>query len=330
MKLKVYYLTLLIFISIITGCKESSNPVYTNNPPTLPTLSDPIPYENLGQGKIVFERIGPLSNNYSGGYVIDINNRKSWDIYSGVFDGPSISPDGKLVAFSTLTSYHTYYDIYTVNIDGSNKQQITAMSFQEKIPSWSSNGEYIFHYSWIQSQGMGLYKTSLNSHQSTVLFTLLNYSENRTSNASDGRILYSDYNNIKVWHNNSIKTLLSDSSIAITLHSPTYNPQGDKIAYIETTTDSMSSIYKKIKVMIMDSNGGNLITLVELNMYAQFNWSGSNNLSLCWSPDGSKIAFNKPESDLCAHIYVINSNGTNLIQVTSAEGVADRSISWSN
>ena len=79
----------------------------------------------------------------------------------------------------------------------------------------------------------------------------------------------------------------------------------------------------------MDANGDNSITLAELNMSASM-YAEDNNISLCWSPDGSKIAFNKPEYDLCSHIYVINADGTNLVQVTSAAGVTDISVSWGN
>jgi hypothetical protein len=49
MKLKLSYLVLLIFISIIIGCKKTSNSVYNNL--SLPALNDSIPYESLGQGK---------------------------------------------------------------------------------------------------------------------------------------------------------------------------------------------------------------------------------------------------------------------------------------
>ena len=327
MKLKMFYLVLLLLISINTGCKNSSNPDDYNLP--LPALKDSIPYGSLGQGKIVFERIGPLSNNYDGGYVIDINNHKSWGVHNGVFDGPSISPDGKLVAFAQYTPppANSLWDIYSVNIDGSNLQQITSIIAQEHCPSWSKNGDYIYDRATEQLEQ--LYKTALSSHISTLVFSTMNM-ESPASVALDGRILFSDYNNIIVWQNNSLSTIKSDSIQSINLYSPCYNPQGDKIAYIEATTDTLTFNYKIIKVIKMDSDGNNSITLVELNMDANYNWEGSNNTSLCWSPDGTKIAFNKPESYLCAHIYVINSDGTNLVQVTSAEGVTDRSVSWGN
>jgi len=296
------------------------------NEPLPPPLKDSIIYGSLGQGKIVFERIAPAnSNNSSGGYVLDINNQKSWSFYNSLLDGPSISPDGKIIAFTKLSSAETYYDVYTTNVDGSNLTKITAKQEQEYSPAWSPNSDYI--YSIAFNLSFDMYQTSLSSHTSNLVFSTQGI-DGPASVASDGRILFSSSNNIKVWQNNSFIILKSTSNAYNGLYSPSFNPQGNKIAYIEATTDSIGHFYKKIKVIKMDSSGNNSVTLIEMTMLASGNWSGSNNISLSWSPDGTKIAFNKPEYENCAHIYVVNSDGTNLAQVTSADGVYDRSVSW--
>lgn len=59
--------------------------------------------------------------------------------------------------------------------------------------------------------------------------------------------------------------------------------------------------------------------------YVQSKW---NNVYLTWSPDGSKLLFNLPEDDFTAHLYFIHADGSNLTQVTFAEGVSDRFVSW--
>ena len=51
-----------------------------------------------------------------------------------------------------------------------------------------------------------------------------------------------------------------------------------------------------------------------------------NSVSVCWSPVGSKLLFNKPEGNFVSHIYVINPDGSDLTKVTTAENVADRSL----
>lgn len=50
----------------------------------------------------------------------------------------------------------------------------------------------------------------------------------------------------------------------------------------------------------------------------------------CWSPDGSKLVFNKfIEGYHFSHLYLINVDGSGLSQVTFAEDVSDWSVSWS-
>jgi Tol biopolymer transport system component len=328
MKPKLFYLVLLLVISINTGCKNSSNPV-DGSESLPPAIKDSIPYGSMGAGKIVFERMSPTnSNNSSGGYVLDINKQKNWS-FSALLDGPSISPDGKLVAFTKSTSWKTSFDVYTSNIDGSNLTQITAIEDNEYSPSWSPNSDYIYFTNFKLSSYM--YQTSLASHNSTLVFSKPEIT-GPASISSDGRILYSTGRDIIAWQNNSDITIKSNSISGISFFSPCYNPQGDKIAYIEATygPDSSYNYFRKIKVIKMDSNGSNSVTLAEFAMVATGSWSGSNNISLSWSPDGSKIAFNKPEYENCAHIYIVNSDGTNLVQVTSADGVYDRSVSWGN
>jgi len=84
-----------------------------------------------------------------------------------------------------------------------------------------------------------------------------------------------------------------------------------------------------MEIIVMDADGSNPISLAKLEARGKSGWGGEHKITLCWSPDGSKIAFTKPDGDLIAHIYMINSDGTGFTQVTSAEGVGDINLSWS-
>lgn len=64
-------LTLVLFIS----CDK--NEVVGPEEPQLPELTDAIPYDKLGSGTIVFARTGPYPGEYSGCYVIDVDQRKT-------------------------------------------------------------------------------------------------------------------------------------------------------------------------------------------------------------------------------------------------------------
>jgi len=52
------------------------------------------------------------------------------------------SPDGNLIAFSSTRSDGSHYQIYAMNIDGSNVHQLTS-SDQNYDPSWSPDGTQI-------------------------------------------------------------------------------------------------------------------------------------------------------------------------------------------
>jgi Tol biopolymer transport system component len=82
----------------------------------------------------------------------------------------------------------------------------------------------------------------------------------------------------------------------------------------------------------MNADGSNVTTIATgagSNAHALGGWIGANNLSLCWMPDGSRLVFTVPESELIGHIWVVHADGTGLAQLTSAPGAWDRSISCS-
>ncbi len=54
---------------------------------------------------------------------------------------PSVSPDGKKVAF--MSNRNNNWDIYVVNIDGSNLQRLTTDDAQDGLPAWSPDGKAI-------------------------------------------------------------------------------------------------------------------------------------------------------------------------------------------
>lgn len=69
------------------------------------------------------------------------------------FTNPSVSPDGKhilLVGSSTLYNGNKKYyntDIYTIDIDSGNLQQLTHHAADDLSPIWSKDGKYIYFVS---------------------------------------------------------------------------------------------------------------------------------------------------------------------------------------
>jgi len=63
--------------------------------------------------------------------------------YPGMEYDPSLSPDGKKVAFSWNGQEQDNFDIYVKRINGSNPVKLTTNTLTESMPEWSRDGNYI-------------------------------------------------------------------------------------------------------------------------------------------------------------------------------------------
>src|SRR5262249_40088533 len=55
---------------------------------------------------------------------------------------PSVSPDGKRIAF--LSNADGTDDVYVINVDGTGRAQVTHTPAYEGAPSWSADGNVLF------------------------------------------------------------------------------------------------------------------------------------------------------------------------------------------
>ena len=331
--------TIFLAITANFACQQkAADGSKAPTPSGFPVLTDKIPYEKLGQGKLVFERIGPIGNNYSGIYVIDIINQSSWGIGSGVFDAPAVSPNGQKIAFTRLGTLNTAYDIHVMNIDGSNIQRVRITEWQDRSPSWTPDSSQIIF--WGSANEPPLYRQSPvpNPVDKTLIKTFrIEGNQGWVLNgpffvSSSLKLTFAAYFMGSPWgiyamdiDGSNLRRIASVN--LINPYSPAWSPDGQKIAFLGDSANP-----KFLELILMNADGRNPRSVAMFDTTnATGSWLGNNDLSLCWSPDGSKIAFNKKENgNLISHIYVINADGSGLAQVTFAEGVTDRSISWSN
>lgn len=312
---------------------DKGTPLEPTSPNHLhPPLTDTIPYELLGQGKLVFQRLRQENTLLNGVYVIDIDEQRSWGIGGGIFDGPAVSPNGQKIAYSRYETSGTIYDVHVMNIDATNNQNISFIEGQDRSPSWTHDSNQILFFveGLPVDPNQPLYRQSpMPNPPDRVLIKNFSWEENVW-----GPFSVSPNSKLTFSESNGICTMDMDGSNLVHVtsqsgHSPVWSPDGEKIAYLSVFVDSVH-IYRSLEIIVMDANGNNPFSLAIFETNGWSSWSGRNDISLCWSPDGSMIAFNMKEGYLSSHIYIINSDGSGLTQVTFAEGVTDRSLSWSN
>jgi len=338
----------------LLGCGSSSDgPTTPNTPPVAPPLES-VTYALLGSGKVAFERIGG-NGTYTSIYVIDATAASSAHAFDNTVSwAPALSPDGRRVAYAAYSDTTTLQDVYVANINGTGVQHVTRFPQQEGPPTWTPDGAKI-----VVAAGVGsslvydVYSQSPVGNPSdltqlthfavgpggTLACPIIIDNQEPVVISTRGELAFACfYGEIDVLSSSGNPSAAylparNDRRHWPNVFSPSWSPDGTRLAFVETTSDSATN-YTEIgfAVRVMNADGSNVTTVATQagsNAQVGGGWIGPNNFSLCWMPDGSRIVFNVPESELIGHIWVVRADGTGLAQLTSAAGVWDRSVSCS-
>jgi imidazolonepropionase-like amidohydrolase/Tol biopolymer transport system component len=254
---------------------------------------------------IAFDLLGDIyTMPVSGGKAKNISSGLPWEIQ------PRFSPDGSSLAF--ISDRKGGDNIWTMNVDGSERRSITAEKFRLlNNPTWSADGRYIAarkHFTTSRSAGTGeiwmyhilggggvqLVKRSSESFQKELgepIFSpsgqYIYYSKNVTS--GDQFIYAQDSNkglfNILSYdlHSGKIDTVVSGEGGAVR---PTPSPDGKYMAFVRRDR-TKSHLYVK------DLNSGKERKVFDgLDQDMQETWAVTGVYpNMDWTPDSKEVLF---------------------------------------
>jgi Tol biopolymer transport system component len=325
-------ISFIVFVLIIFffGCTKDSNPLI---PDTQLVFSDTIPFDILNKGTLAFQRIS--SDGYKEGVCLIDANNKTTKAFSGDFNGPAISPDGSKIAFSR-NSFKNFnpWDTFIMNIDGSILQNISDIKGGEYYPSWTFDSQNVIFYLMDSEYYTVLYSVNINNISTkNILYKSRDFNPSTPLSAFNFKnMVFSEVLGVKIF-DSEIKNIITvcEPQINNRVYTPCWSPDGKNIAFIIQKPGTEESEYYPVggEIKIYDMLTTEIKTIYEWSCEKHIDWVGSNELSVCWSPDGEKLAFNKTGNELESHIYLINIDGSGLTQITSEPGVCDRSVTWS-
>ena len=226
----------------------------------------------------------------------------------------------KILFYSDRTGH---MEIYVMNIDGSNQQQLTYYNTYTRSPAWSRDGKHIAFEST---------KDNIKKEISTFEIYIRDMDKGEVK-----RLTENDYDDcspcwspddkeivfmsksasednygifVRNLESNIEQQLLADTNDN---RNPDWSPDGTKIAFESNHNGNYD-------ISIMNKSGGDIHDLTK---------DVIDERNPCWSPDGKKIAYCVYEKGGKSSVYVMSSDGSGSVRLTNSSS-NDILPSWSD
>ncbi|WP_152996203.1 TolB family protein [Pseudoalteromonas sp. H105] len=266
-----------LFVVLFSGCQINKQPM-------------------LSSYSIVYSSHGANGREI---YLIDENGESGLKVTSQTgYDGyPSVSPDGKRIAFYGKYDNRKTWSIHSINVDGENVQRLTNVkNVWDSAPTWSPDGEIIAFAREYQDPQKGW--------QEEIWLMNNDGSNQRQIKALKGRAPYFLPDGKILFHSKTgpsqicIADIDGGNLIKLTNNdandwSPKVSPDGTQIVFV-SNRDGNQEIY----TMNIDGSQQKRITFNETDDWGPI-----------WSDDGSKILFTSDSIDSLV-VYKVNKDGS--------------------
>jgi Tol biopolymer transport system component len=257
-----------------------------------------------------------------------IENSADWNLFAMNVDGSQqyklteltvrcekvvVSHSGQSVLFVHYSDDY-FYELYSINIDGTNLKQIDKAKRYCGSPDWSSDDSKII-YSKSRNETTDEKDLILLDVNTSIKHSLTDSGDNILGRFSkDDKIAYWCQNNTA----NDIYLMDSDGSnkqkIIPDASYPVWSPGGKRIAYIAKGEINSPQIF------VSCSDGSNARQLT--NTFLRCPDSGFPNYgNYCpqWTPDGAKIVYESNVNDGLPEIYIMNTDGSGQTRLTDTD-----------
>ena len=248
---------------------------------------------------------------------------------------PSWSPDGRRIAFISERDGHAHRrnpgwftsEIYVMDADGGNQQNLTNHPSDDRSPSWSPDGKRIVFQSDREGRfNDDIYVMAADGGNLQILTDNRNNDLDPSWSPDGERIVFSSSREGHVENKfgitDEIYVMDADGGNQQRLTDnrnndwdPVWSPDGKRIAFMSDRKGDLV----KFDIYVMDADGGNQQKLTHHRA-----WDSSPS----WSPDGERIVFHS-KRDGNYEIYVMDADGGNLQNLTNNPG-GDFGPAWLN